>query len=129
MIVSVVIPSWNGRRLLEACLASLRTQTLPDFETIIVDNGSDDDSVAFLRERHPEVSVVELEANLGFAGATNEGIRRAHGRYIVFLNNDVIAQPAWLAELVACAERHPRAAGVAPSCSRQVPIGSQLPTS
>jgi GT2 family glycosyltransferase len=113
MIVSVVIPSRNGRGLLEACLTSLRAQTFHEFEAIVVDNGSDDDSVAFLCERDPKVSVVELEANLGFARATNEGIRRAHGRYVVFLNNDVVAQPTWLAELVACAERHPRAAGVA----------------
>lgn len=111
---SVVIPNWNGRELLDRCLASLRAQTRSDFEVVVVDNGSDDDSVDFVRESYPGVSIVSLDANRGFARAVNEGLRRFSGEYVALLNNDVVVEPAWLAELIACAERHPRAAAVAP---------------
>jgi GT2 family glycosyltransferase len=114
LTVSIIIPSWNGRALLEVCLGSVRRQTLAPLESIVVDNGSDDGSARYVRERFPEVSLVELESNRGFAAAVNEGIRRARGAYVAFLNNDVEVEPSWLAELVSCAARHPRAAGVAP---------------
>lgn len=67
--MSVVIPSWNGRDLLPECLASLGAQTRSDFDVIVVDNGSEDGSVEFLRETYPEVSIIALDANRGFAWA------------------------------------------------------------
>lgn len=99
-LVSVIIVSWNGRSLLETCLPTLQQQTLSDFEVIVVDNGSEDDSVAWLKEKWPTVKVVALKINLGFAAANNIGIRQASGRYIVTLNNDTLVDADFLMQLV-----------------------------
>ncbi len=112
-LVSVVIPNWNGRELLPACLSSLGSQTYQDLEIVLVDNASTDDSVALARELRPEAKIITLERNLGFAKAMNAGIRASEGDYIACLNNDTEASPPWLSELVACLERHPRAAAIA----------------
>jgi GT2 family glycosyltransferase len=108
--VSVVIPNLNGRHLLGGCLERLREQTVTSVETIVVDNGSEDDSVAFLKSEFPEAQVVSLEANQGFAGGMNAGIARARGAFVAFLNNDAEADASWLEELLACLDRHPCAA-------------------
>jgi GT2 family glycosyltransferase len=83
-----VIVNWNGKHLLGECLESLRRQTFQDFEIILVDNGSRDGSVEYIRERYGEVKLVTLSVNKGFAGGNNAGIRIASGNYIVLLNND-----------------------------------------
>ena len=105
--VSVVIINWNGKEYLACCLASLEAQTYRDFEIIIVDNGSTDGSVAFIRERFPEVRLICNEHNLGFARANNQGIAIARGRYVAILNNDTQVEPQWLEALVHAAETHP----------------------
>jgi len=105
--VSVVIINWNGKEHLARCLASLEAQTYRDFEIIIVDNGSTDGSVAFIRERFPEVRLICNEHNLGFARANNQGIAIARGRYVAILNNDTQVEPQWLEALVHAAETHP----------------------
>ena len=71
-----------------------------DFETILVDNGSTDDTVAFVRERYPWVRIVALDENRGFAGGNNAGVREARGRYVALLNNDTRAHPGWLRALL-----------------------------
>jgi GT2 family glycosyltransferase len=98
---------------LEPCLASLDEQSYRRFETIVVDNGSSDDSASYVRETYPDTRVVELGSNRGFAAAANAGIHAGSGSYVALLNNDVIVEPDWLGELVRCAERHPDAAGIA----------------
>jgi GT2 family glycosyltransferase len=107
---SVVIPNVDGEKLLPDCLNALRCQSLDDFEVIVVDNGSTDASVALVRESFPDVRVIELDANYGFAKAMNVGIGAAGGEYVVPLNYDTRPAPDWLAELVACMARHPEAA-------------------
>jgi GT2 family glycosyltransferase len=107
---SIVVPNLNGRRFLGPCLQAVAAQTDSDHETIVVDNGSADDSVEFVRERFPATRVVELEWNHGFASAMNAGIAEARGELIAFLNNDAVTEPAWLEELRRCLDRHPRAA-------------------
>jgi GT2 family glycosyltransferase len=111
--VTVVIPTWNGRELLDAALASLREQRFRDFEVVVVDNGSTDGTVEHLREAEPEVEVLALPENHGFAGAVNAGIGRAHGDYVALLNNDMELDPGWLAELVAALDADPRAGSAA----------------
>jgi GT2 family glycosyltransferase len=111
--LSVIIVNWNGRDHLATCLESLTTQTFRDFEVILVDNGSTDDSAEFVREFHPWVKLVELSGNRGFAAGNNVGLAAALGDYIVTLNNDTEADPGWLAELVAVADAHPGAGMVA----------------
>ncbi|MFN3762560.1 MAG: glycosyltransferase family 2 protein [Anaerolineae bacterium] len=112
-LVTVVIPNWNGAVHLPTCLDSLRCQTFRDFEVIVVDNGSADDSLTLLARDYPEVRVLALGENRGFAGACNAGIRAARGEFIVLLNNDTEADPHWLEEVVAAFRRHPEAGLVA----------------
>jgi GT2 family glycosyltransferase len=103
--VSVIIANWNGRHLLAECLDSLKRQTFRDFEVIVVDNGSADGSVDFLREKYSGFAVVlPQEKNLGFGVANNIGIRLARGKYVALLNNDAVADERWLEELVKAAE-------------------------
>jgi GT2 family glycosyltransferase len=98
--VSVIIPNWNGSRLLPTCLDSLKRQTYPDFEIIVVDNASTDDSRELISRNYPGVQVISLDSNRGFAGGVNAGIRAGRGKIVVLLNNDTEAEPAWLGELV-----------------------------
>jgi GT2 family glycosyltransferase len=107
---SVVIPNVNGERFLGDCLAALRAQTDSDFEVLIVDNGSTDGSLALAHQSFPEARIFELGENHGFAKAMNVGIDAARGKYVALLNNDTKVAANWLEELVACLERHPRAA-------------------
>lgn len=106
---SVIIPNWNGLALLRPCLDTLHQQTLDAFEVIVVDNASSDDSVAVLQRDYPEVRTIALSENLGYSGGCNAGIREARGEIVVLLNNDIEAEPDWLAELVAALDRHPEA--------------------
>jgi GT2 family glycosyltransferase len=98
--VSVVIPNWNGRHLLRIVLASLDAQTFRAFETIVVDNGSSDESVTYLTQQWPAVRVVSLEENRGFSAAVNAGIFAGAGRYVALVNNDVELAPSWIQALV-----------------------------
>ena len=108
-LVSIIIVNWNGRSYLPDCLDSLAEQTFGDFEVILVDNGSVDDSVSFVRESYPWVKLVLLDTNTGFAKGNNFGLEHASGDYIVTLNNDTRAEAGWLAALVRTAHAHPGA--------------------
>jgi GT2 family glycosyltransferase len=112
-MVAVVIPNWNGRRFLAGCFATLRAQRFRDFEVILVDNGSRDDSVTFTAEHYPEVRLILLPENQGFAAAVNRGIEAARGPYVALLNNDTEVDPDWLGELVRVMESEPGAASAA----------------
>jgi GT2 family glycosyltransferase len=106
---TVVIPNWNGERFLRLCLGSLRDQYFRAFETILVDNGSVDGSITFVKEHFPEVDVVPLGENRGIAAAFNAGIEASAAEYVVLLNNDTEQDPGWLEALVRAAEDHPEA--------------------
>lgn len=108
MRVSIIIVNWNGLIHLPECLDSLAVQTFRDFEVIVVDNGSTDGSIPYLEGR-PEVRLVQLRENAGFADGNNAALPFAHGDYLVTLNNDTKAEPDWLEKLVAVAETHPEA--------------------
>ncbi|MFQ6094413.1 MAG: glycosyltransferase family 2 protein, partial [bacterium] len=112
-LVSVIIPNWNGARYLPTCLDSLRRQTYPHFEVIVADNASTDESVALIERDYPEVILVQLPTNRGFAGAVNAGIRRAQGQIVALLNNDTETDPNWLAEIVRAFAEHPHVGLVA----------------
>jgi GT2 family glycosyltransferase len=103
---TVVIPNWNGERLLDLCLRSLRNQSFQDFETIVVDNDSTDDSLGFLRREFPDVNVISLEENKGFAAAVNSGIKASDTEFVVLLNNDTEQDERWLGELIGAADAH-----------------------
>lgn len=105
--VSIVIPNWNGRNLLLACLSSLEKQTYSDHRVYVVDNGSVDGSVAAVREKFPRIDILSLQGNLGFATAMNAGFARAKGTYLVALNNDTTVAADWLEILVGTMEARP----------------------
>jgi len=111
-LISVVIPNWNGVRHLPTCLESLRNQTYPRVEVIVADNNSHDDSLDLLARQYPEVRVIALAENRGYAGGVNAGIDAAEGEILAILNNDTEVDPGWLEELWAGLERHPEAGSV-----------------
>jgi GT2 family glycosyltransferase len=98
--VSIVIVNHNGEQYLEGCLRSVLSQEGIGFETILVDNGSTDNSVTFVRSAFPNIRIVENHRNLGFAAGNNLGVEEARGEYIAFLNNDVKVERNWLRELI-----------------------------
>src|SRR5205823_12641609 len=114
---SIVVVNYNGRHFLADCLAALERQTVARhrYEVLLIDNGSSDGSVAFVREEFPGVRVYALRENLGFTGANNLGFRLARGRYLVLLNNDTRVEPGWLEGLLLASgvASAPRVGGVA----------------
>jgi GT2 family glycosyltransferase len=110
---AVVIPVWNGRRWLDGCLDSVLAQTRRPDELIVVDNGSTDGSAEHVAERYPEVRVVRLPENSGFAAAANVGLRDAASDAVALVNQDVELRPDWLELACAALARSPRAASVA----------------
>ncbi len=98
--VTVVIPNYNGMKFLPDCLRSLKKQTFKDFCVIIVDNGSADDSLSYLKTNHPEVKVIELNENTGFAKAANVGIEACETEYVFLLNNDTMCDERAIEVLV-----------------------------
>jgi GT2 family glycosyltransferase len=111
--ISVIIPNWNGKQFLEECLGAMRGQTFRDFETILVDNGSTDGSVEYVRQQFPEVKLLALPENLGFTGGNIAGYAQAGGNLIVLLNNDTAAHPNWLEEIHSASRANPDAGSFA----------------
>jgi GT2 family glycosyltransferase len=92
---------------LEKSLSSLKKQTYKDFQIVVVDNGSTDDSLQFIEKQFPEITVVKLDNNYGFATAINAGVKAVNTNYVAFLNNDTEIDPKWLDEIMKCAKKHP----------------------
>lgn len=108
MAVDVVIPTFNARDTLLSCLAALVGE--PGVNVIVVDDVSDDDTVAAVRATHPDAVVVALEQHRGLAHAFNAGARAGDGEHLLFLNNDIIAAPGAIGLLVEALAAHPEAA-------------------
>ena len=105
--VSIIVVNWNGRHHLQLCLSALFAQTYPNFEVILVDNGSTDGSQVFVQEQFPDVRLIALPENMGFAQGNNVGIQASTADYIATVNNDTKVDPNWLTALVETAESHP----------------------
>lgn len=99
--LSVVIVTFNGKALLETCLAALRGGSRVPDELIVVDNNSSDATVPWLAATYPDVRILRCSANLGFAAANNFGIRASNGSYTMTLNNDTQVAPDALARLMS----------------------------
>jgi N-acetylglucosaminyl-diphospho-decaprenol L-rhamnosyltransferase len=113
--VSVCIVHRDGVELLRACLASLLKQPQGvALEVIVVDNGSADDSAGMVAREFPEVVLIRNRVNRGFACGNNQAAARASGRYLFFLNNDTVAPPFALGQLLAWAEAHPEVGLIGP---------------
>lgn len=105
--VAVIVVNWNGRAYLDKCLSALRAQTYRAVEIVLVDNASMDDSVGFVLRQFPEVKLIQLDQNVGFAAGNNAGIRAIHSDYVALINNDAYAEPDWLAKMIDAAEQQP----------------------
>ncbi|MGY8786798.1 MAG: glycosyltransferase family 2 protein [Fidelibacterota bacterium] len=114
IIVSVIIPHWNGIDVLSECLDSLKKTNFDSFEIIVSENASSDGSQAWVKENHPDVILVENDKNYGYAGGCNRGANLAKGKYLLFLNNDTIQDPNWLQPLVDRLESDSSIAAVQP---------------
>ena len=103
-LTSIIIPVWGQLEFTQQCLASLKEHTRPAWELIVIDNGSNDGTAAYLAGVRDmasvPVTVVTNTTNLGFPAAINQGLRLARGEYLVLLNNDVVVTDAWLDQLI-----------------------------
>ncbi|HNR58492.1 MAG TPA: glycosyltransferase family 2 protein, partial [Methanothrix sp.] len=99
-MASIIVLNWNGLKDTMECIESLENLTYPNYEIILVDNGSTDGSQEAVKERFPEVVLVQNETNLGFAAGLGQGIKYASAEYIAFLNNDTVVERRWLDELI-----------------------------
>jgi GT2 family glycosyltransferase len=110
MKLSIVIINWNDKEVLRGCLQSIFKETREiEFEVIISDNGSKDDTLDFVRQNYPQAVIVENKANLGFARGNNSGIAVAKGEYILILNPDTIILDRAFDKWIPWADRHPEA--------------------
>jgi len=99
--VAIVILNWNGRAFLEKFLAPLVEHTArPEVSFVVIDNGSTDDSCAFVAKNYPEIQLISLDKNHGYTGGYNLGLQHVKADYYVLLNSDVEVSPNWLAPLV-----------------------------
>lgn len=99
-LVSIIVVNWNGRRTIRTCLGSLANLSYSNFEIMVVDNGSSDESARIVEEEFPRVRLFRTCENLGFARACNIGIGMARGHYVALVANDICVDRLWLVELV-----------------------------
>lgn len=112
--LTLVILNWNGLSLLRQCLPSVVASLGEGHEVLLVDNGSTDDSVAWTKATFPQVRVLALPENLGYAGGNNAGLRAVESPFVLVLNNDVEVAPGWLPPLLTYMEAHPKMGAVQP---------------
>ena len=112
-LVSILIINHNGKKYLKDCITSLWNQTYSNFELILIDNKSSDDSVELVQRSFPDVKIISNQDNLGFAYGCNIGIRASKGSLICLFNHDAIADKDWLSTLVIAIQRSENIAAVA----------------
>ena len=111
--LSIVLVGWNNKAYLDPCLASLYESGLKcTFDVIVVDNGSTDGSQEMLREKYPQVDIIQNDSNVGLGKASNQGVESTNGRYILLLNNDTIVNGPSFDAMVDFLEKNPKAGGV-----------------
>lgn len=109
--VFVLVLNYNGKEHLEYCLPSMLATEYDNCHIVLVDNNSTDGSVEYCREHFKDVTILEVGANLGWAGGNNAGIKYAlenGADYVVLQNNDTKADPRWIAGAVEVCEKDPR---------------------
>ena len=110
----VVILNWNGRAHLERYLPSVVCHTMPQYGVVVADNGSTDSSLEYVAETFPEVEIVRLDRNYGFAEGYNRALQEIEAEYYVLLNSDVEVTEGWCEKLVEALDADPQMAAVAP---------------
>ena len=113
--IAIIILNWDGKKLLEQFLPTVLTHSLSEYsEVIVADNGSTDDSVDFLKTQFPNVPLILLDKNYGFAEGYNRAIQQVNSEYVVLLNSDVETTENWLQTLIDYMDTHPEVAAVQP---------------
>ncbi|MBR6446784.1 MAG: glycosyltransferase family 2 protein, partial [Prevotella sp.] len=112
--IAIVILNWNGRKMLEQYLSSVVNYSRDDATVVVADNGSTDDSLAFLAEHFPEVQTIPLGQNYGFAEGYNRALQQVEADYFVLLNSDVEVTHHWLEPLVEYMDAHEEVAACQP---------------
>jgi GT2 family glycosyltransferase len=112
--IAIVILNWNGRKYLEKFLPFVLASTYSNKEVIVADNASTDDSVSYLQQHYPEVRVIVLDRNYGFATGYNEALRQVKSDYYVLLNSDVEVEPGWIGPVLELMEKDPLIAACQP---------------
>jgi GT2 family glycosyltransferase len=95
-LISVVILNWNGLDCITDCIESVEKALYKNIEIIVIDNASTDGSQEIVKTRFPNVKLLELKENIGFAAGNNRGFKKAQGKFVATLNNDVVVTPTWL---------------------------------
>jgi len=101
---AIVILNWNGQHYLQQFLPSVLSGSYTNYEVIVADNASSDNSVEWLQQNHPAVRVIMLEQNFGFAKGYNEALKQVSADYYVLLNSDVEVEPGWMEPVIALME-------------------------
>lgn len=113
--VAVVILNWNGAQMLRKFLPSVvRYSYADDVEICMADNGSTDNSIQLVKDEFPDVRIIDLKENFGFAGGYNRALQMVDAKYVVLLNSDVEVTEEWLAPLTAYMDAHPEVAACQP---------------
>jgi GT2 family glycosyltransferase len=112
---AIVILNWNTRNHLETFLPFLvQYSSAPDVEVVLADNASTDDSVDFVRKNYPEIRVIQLDRNYGFAEGYNRALKQVDAEYYIILNSDIEVSPGWVAPLIDLLEKNPEIGACAP---------------
>lgn len=112
-LVSIIIVNWNAYKYLKKCIDSILKQTYRNFEIIIVDNASSDDSVEFIETNYSKLLLIKNKDNVGFAQGNNIGISHSRGEFIALFNPDAVADPEWLSNLVSILKNSEKTAATA----------------
>ena len=114
-MVSIIIPNYNGEDLLYNCINSIyKNISIKDFEIIVVDNGSTDNSINRVKSNFQNVEIISSNSNLGYSGGCNLGATHASGKYLLFLNNDTEHSNEWIEKLVYFLDSNSKIAAVQP---------------
>ncbi len=113
-LVSIITVNYDHPEVTLDLLKSLRLITYPNIEIIVVDNASPKDDPTIIKKSYPEVDFIQSKVNLGFAGGNNLGVRKAKGKYVLFINNDTEVEPEFLEPLVAKCESDEKVGAVSP---------------
>jgi len=104
--VAIVILNWNGKHYLQQFLPSVLSTDYPNYKVVIADNASTDDSVQFLKTTYPQLEIINLVKNFGFAKGYNEALKKITADYYVLLNSDVETTPGWLTPMIQLLEKN-----------------------
>jgi len=112
--ISIIIPTFNGKKYILDCLKSIEKSTYSDYEVIVIDNASKDGTPELVKEEFPQIELIVNKKNLGFTGGNNIGIKESRGEFIFLLNDDTVIHPDLLKTLVTELESSPKIGIVGP---------------